>query len=364
VGFCLPGTLPGPCRDGLMIGASGSQAQGCFLNFLGAPTSSCTSRPGTAKQTRREITGTMRRIPRIRRDAAVLQPSSALRSANPQRRLVLALPSSRTFTTTPISSTPTSRRSTWASPKPTQWRQYSTAPKDEKTAELQSVEDAQLAEIEAVSAELDEYYEAEPDIETDLVLPGDVEIAPNPSQVPDPEYVPALTGDGLEEVGGLQGYWEDDSHWTESKEIQIFGRKDKVTDPAVLEVLTRQAVVESLAVQGQEGSGGEVTLKGPWPRGGAAERAAALRVQITVVEDASASLSGDVSGVARGLVEIPDAEAAEASHELLDAGEARELVNSWDSSWKQVSLQDAALKFAVGFFFLPEKEHLEMHSIY
>ncbi|CRK23673.1 hypothetical protein BN1708_018050, partial [Verticillium longisporum] len=52
---------------------------------------------------------------------------------------------------------------------------------------------------------------------------------------------------GLEEVGGYEGWWEREGHWGPESEYTPFAAAERVQDAAVLEVLTRQAVVEALA---------------------------------------------------------------------------------------------------------------------
>lgn len=180
-----------------------------------------------------------------------------------------------------------------------------------------------------------------------LVMPGAVETAPRPGNVGDATYVPAESGEGLEQVGGLDGWWEDDRHWDSAVELRGFGPVQRVTDAASLEVLARQAVLEALAVRSSSSSDSDsVSLAEAWPRGGPAARQAALGLDVDVAEDGSVQgLRGDVAGVVAGLSPA-GAEAEDGA--ALDADEARELVGSWDARWKQVSLlEDAALKFAV-----------------
>ncbi len=185
-------------------------------------------------------------------------------------------------------------------------------------------------------------------IQAELAIPGEIVLAPRPDEVTDPSYSPATRGDTLEEVGGLEGYWEDDSRWDSSMEAQTFGPVQRVQDPAVLEVLARRAVVEALAVRdhslGREAKPG---LADAWGRGPRGEPLKALGVEVQVAGDGSASLNGDVESVLAELALDPSPEAATLEEEVLDAREARELLKSWDPAWMKISLQDNALKFAV-----------------
>ena len=149
----------------------------------------------------------------------------------------------------------------------------------------------------------------------------------------------------LEEVGGLQGYWENDSHWKASLVRPGFGPQEKVTDSALLEVAARRAVVESLAVQESAKDAETPGLTTAWSRGGREDANAALAAQINVAEDGSATLSGNVSDIVSRLA--AGAEPTTPFDGAMEAGEARELIGTWDSSWTSVSLSDDRLKFAV-----------------
>lgn len=198
------------------------------------------------------------------------------------------------------------------------------------------------------SAALEE-YDAEPvDIQTELQLPPEIMVAPRPEEITDSSYVPADNAEGLEEVGGLADYWETQEHWNPSVEIRGFGPFAKVTDPAVLQVCARRAVVEAVAVRDSAASAeNKPSLTGLWERGGQEEQTQALGLQIEVAENGAASLKGDAEGVVKGLTWDPEAEASPAGEASIEASEAQELLQSWDASWKRISLEDPAFKFAV-----------------
>ena len=215
---------------------------------------------------------------------------------------------------------------------------------------------------------LEEGEEAE--IGGGIVIPPEFSYAPAPGAAGD--YVPAKSAEGLEEVGGLEGWWDVEGHLSDADRLRVFSeRGEKVMDRGVLEVLIRQAVVEGLIVQGK--AGGEM-LTARWGPSGKEAMSRAAGVEVVVSEAGDVTLTGDLSGVLSGLKEsaeaqpaqeaAPEAEAAaegvpeeavaEQAEELLTAEEAKEMVKSWDRAWRKVPLTDPSLKFAVRTFpFLP-----------
>lgn len=188
-------------------------------------------------------------------------------------------------------------------------------------------------------------------VKTDLKVPGEYERYPLAEHVTDPDYVPAETTDGLEWVGGLDNWWEDGKNWPASMDYAGFGRTEKITDPAVLEVLVRRAVVEALAVS--KGAG-EDALRASWPVGGSSQQTAALEVGIEVSEDGAAELTGDATTLVEGLTTTAEGEQSLDSGDLdISPEQAREFLKSWDRSWKQISLEDPRLRFAVSLTSAP-----------
>jgi hypothetical protein len=191
--------------------------------------------------------------------------------------------------------------------------------------------------------------EPEPEIvkiETDLKIPPPTTTVARSDEVTDPSYVPAENGEELEEVGGLQDWWEDERNWAASKNFVGFGPREKIQDPAVLEVTARRAVVEALAM-GAHGSESALTKR--WARGGRPETLAALGVGVDVNEDGSVALTGDVADLAYRLNQTRADEqfAEENESAFISVDEARELLKTWDDSWKRISLDVTSLKFAV-----------------
>lgn len=50
-------------------------------------------------------------------------------------------------------------------------------------------------------------------------------------------------------MGGLEGWWEKDRHWSPELAYAGYGPTEKVTDPALLEIAVRRAVVEALVLR-------------------------------------------------------------------------------------------------------------------
>jgi len=225
---------------------------------------------------------------------------------------------------------------------------YTGHTEDDKRAIL--TQSAELQELGRGGTD-DYTIEEHVNIETDFSIPPELRSAARPEEIDDPQYVPAESAEGLDEVGDLADWWENESHWSSSKNFVGFGPRRKIHDASVLEVLTRRAVTEALVVRHDDPE----LLTALWERGGKEDLTRALSLGIEVAEDGSARLTGDAGAVVRYLRWEPAEEssqevAAEDTSEL-SADEAREFLKSWDQSWKNVSLEDAHLKFAVRFHF-------------
>ncbi|PTB69183.1 hypothetical protein BBK36DRAFT_1134700 [Trichoderma citrinoviride] len=180
--------------------------------------------------------------------------------------------------------------------------------------------------------------------ESRLPLPGRRTEAPAEKelQASDPTYVPATDAEGLEEIGPLSTWWEQPGHWGEESEFKGFGSAVKAVEKEVVEVHLRRAVVEALALQ-QAGVFSEWATK-KWSEGGSrAQLDQALAAQVEV-QDGKATLKGDASAIAEALTS--EAQEAESTTTSVTAEEAREMLRSWDSSWKNIAL-DNPLRFAL-----------------
>lgn len=230
-------------------------------------------------------------------------------------------------------------------------------PKVETIEQAAREDEKALAEAE----ELLEAYEPEAEalqVETDLALPPEeITVAPRADAIEsnEPDYTPAENAHGLEIVGGLKGWFEKDDHWGGSKRYTGFIPTNKVQDSALLELSVRRAVSEALAVSTQNDV---ELLTGLWERGEKEDAVRALGLGIEVAADGSTKVVGDAESVVKGLrwdPETPDSTASaveEVGQQRFTAEEAKEIVKTWDKSWKNISLQDVRLKFAVCVLFL------------
>ena len=225
--------------------------------------------------------------------------------------------------------------------------------------------ESELAESELLAEEPAPFY-------TDLVLPGERTEAAMPNQITDADYVPAVSAVGLEEVGGLDGWWDRPGNWGESKQYHGFGPREKVMDKSMLEVLTRQALIEAVILH-QHKRPTKVTLPGP------EARRDVLLAEITAGPDGEPTLAPEVRKMVLALgrsragdsavasekpaaeEQVAEEQVAEESLESKDIAdepavlsqelnpvEARRLSKQWDSSWKSLKLENPVLKFWVG----------------
>lgn len=157
----------------------------------------------------------------------------------------------------------------------------------------------------------------------------------------DPSYAPATSIEDLAEVQPVKTWWDQPGHWGAESEFRGFAAFPRVEDRAVIEVALRRAVVEALALR-DAGLLSQWAAK-KWPAGARAELDETLAVEVQV-QDGEATLKGDVQALTGKLTS--EAEEPE-SVEPVSAEETQEIVKSWDASWKQVSIKDQHLKFAV-----------------
>lgn len=201
----------------------------------------------------------MRRIPRIPSTASALCSSSspvATTSATPLRTLRAAADSSSTCQScnfsTQISAT---RNRVWQNTLQTQRRCASTvtetAPEAAEAAAAVQVatESTETAEQQRKRKGGGEYQIQR---EISLVLPGQPTRAPAAEKIRDPNYEPATSGAGLQEIGGMSDWWSKPEHFRDGgKQFEYNGYASpvKITDPRLLKVILRRALVEGLALK-------------------------------------------------------------------------------------------------------------------
>ncbi|KAK3303168.1 uncharacterized protein B0T15DRAFT_401992 [Chaetomium strumarium] len=204
----------------------------------------------------------MRRLPRLRNAA----PAGFVTSSTPTGSL--RVPTAAAIaTTSPLSLAARHNLNSCNAPvRPSQRRFLSDTPS--RPSQPQTTSPPADASTAASREELefldDEHYPPAPaEIPTQLVYPRGVTTVPPPSDISDPAYKPAETADGLEEVGGLADWWDDPLHWGSEGGVRQFvasvatpfGPAEKVTDPAMLEVLARRAIIEAIVVARFAGAG-------------------------------------------------------------------------------------------------------------
>lgn len=187
-------------------------------------------------------------------------------------------------------------------------------------------------------------------IETDLVYPRKIIVAPHRESIVDPDYVPAVRADGLEEVGGLASWWEDPDHWGQSKQYVGFGPTEKVLDPVLLAVLVRRAVIEAVVMR-------RFAPNIMRPEGllavtrGQQELLDTVEVPLVAAEDGSVTLeeNGDWRKVWTRLSKVKqesdEVKKGAAPQPELTPDEAKTLVQKWGSEWKSLKLLDPVVKF-------------------
>ncbi|KAK6948734.1 hypothetical protein Daesc_010504 [Daldinia eschscholtzii] len=209
----------------------------------------------------------------------------------------------------------------------------------------------QVPKEEAAQLAEEEIYELESPTPTQwqtYVPPPQRSYAERLDDISDATYVPALTADGLETVGGLRNWWDRPEHWL----VDFIGFKplNSVLDPAVLETSVRRAVIEAFALKQ---AGREDELVKAWPIAGEDELSRLLSVEINVAPDGAVSLTGDVSAVLDSLAQKSEPTMADesvvgsTSVPVPSTEEAQKYKSAWGHGWKAVSLSDPRIKFAV-----------------
>lgn len=198
--------------------------------------------------------------------------------------------------------------------------------------------------------------------------PSERTTAPRPDELEsNADYIPAHSAAELPVLGGLGTWFEKgkkakrtgatdeqqqppappaiDNFANAKHAFHGFAPSSKpVAEPALLELCVHRAVLEALAVRA---AGPPELMTESWRADGGWDRALGLGVRVG--EDGRGV---EVVGEVREVVEwlLGDVGARE---KMKKPAEAREILASVDDTWKEVSLVDAKLKFAVCAFPLP-----------
>ncbi|KAI0543926.1 ribosomal subunit 39S-domain-containing protein [Xylaria curta] len=234
-------------------------------------------------------------------------------------------------------------------PAPTQAQAPESAPEpapvQEQSQELQpetrvadEIIPAEAAEEDLNWAADEEGFTAE---EGPYVAPPQRAEAPREDEVADSTYFPATTAQGLKKVGGLADWWYRPDNWDVTGDFTSFRPREKVVDPVLIEAAVRRAVVEALALH-QVGRRDE--LVAVWPTAGDLRGLLARDVKS---EDGRVTLGGDPEAIAEGLRWKHEEDGSVPLPEALTAKEISALSQTWDPSWKTISLKDPRIRFAV-----------------
>ncbi|KAK3316558.1 ribosomal subunit 39S-domain-containing protein [Apodospora peruviana] len=277
----------------------------------------------------------MRRLGRLRSSASALSNSThPLRAPAPA---VATFYSSQTEQPSPHTSAPRAWQSRFQTTQRRCLSSSSSSSANNTTADLEP------------TVEEDYVEEYDTSTESDLVYPREVVEVLSPEEITDPDYVPAETVEGLEEVGGLADWWDQEEHWGPSKQYAGFGPLEKVTEPTVLEVLTRRALVEALVIKRfAETAEKEATAAALKAVGGDKKGLLNIAaVELVAGEDGTLTLK-DEKNFEGVWASLSSAEAdAVPSSPPISTEEARKLVKTWDNEWKLAALRDPIVKFYV-----------------
>ncbi|KAK1675438.1 ribosomal subunit 39S-domain-containing protein [Colletotrichum godetiae] len=302
----------------------------------------------------------MRRVPRLR------QPS--LLASSPIQCTTCAAPATLPISATAAAAAAASRRTLSTTPAtPSRVRKFlwkggdapgpedpyaadsSQALRQQRIAQELAEAEAELAAFEADNQETqraEQKRRQKPQSRLAHQIKNKRVWAPTEKEVTENGYVPAKTIDGLEEIGGIEGWWEQEGRWGKESEYVGFSSAGKVVEDAdVCAALVRQAVVEALAVAGSAEVQGRLT--DAWARGDGEGFSRATALGLKIGEDGSVSLESDAAAIEGVVAPLLEAQEAGVSEGVVEAAEAKALVEAWGEAWKSISLEDARFKFAV-----------------
>ncbi|OHF00961.1 hypothetical protein CORC01_03789 [Colletotrichum orchidophilum] len=300
----------------------------------------------------------MRHVPRLRQPSLLAASSIQCTCAAPailpiSATAATAASARRALSTTPATNSSRVRKALWKGEAP--------GPEDPYAAESsQALRQAQLereladaeAELAAYEADAKETQRAEargrqkPQSRLARQVKNKRVWAPTEKEVEEKgDYVPAKTIDGLEEIGGLEGWWEQEGRWGKESEYVGFSSGGKIVDADLCAARVRQAVVEALAISGSAELQGRLTAA--WARGDGESFSRATALGLKVGENGSVSLEGDASAIEGVVAPLFEAPNAEVSENAVEPANAKALVEAWGEAWKSISLEDARFKFAV-----------------
>ncbi|KAK2730745.1 hypothetical protein CKAH01_09368 [Colletotrichum kahawae] len=165
--------------------------------------------------------------------------------------------------------------------------------------------------------------------------------APTEQEVEDKKgYTPATDGDGLETIGGLDGWWEEKGRW--GKEHQLPPPRRKIENKDLCEVFARVAITEALIVSRVDpasaaGRWNPLTLK-------AMRRAFAFGINVS--EDGTGVVLGGEENQKSVPMKLHKRPEVFEPQVVVSPEEAKKLIKTWGDEWKRVSLRDPVVSFA------------------
>lgn len=187
------------------------------------------------------------------------------------------------------------------------------------------------------------------DAEGPYAVPPERIEAARVDEVADPTYAPADMATGLKTVGGFADWWHRPENWSAAGDFVGFRPREKVVEPRLIEAAVRRAVIEAFSLRQV---GRDDDLVGVWPTTvSKADLQGLLSWDVTSAADGTVSLRGDASTVAEGLRWKDEQNDTAAPPEVLSADEAAALSQTWNPSWKAISIADPRIRFAVCLLF-------------
>ncbi|KAH9427355.1 hypothetical protein MCOR27_009127 [Pyricularia oryzae] len=275
----------------------------------------------------------MRRLARLR------PASGFLAQAHPQTPSIAS--NIRCLAAQSTSNSSTSRTFSTSQPRPLR----------SSRAQCQKEEEAPAVDVVAEAVPVETYAP-----ESTFVLPPEPEWAPHADSVPDPNYKPATSLDQLQEVGGLEGWWEVEEHWNGTKPAftPFFAGSHKIWDPKLLEGIARRAVAEALVVREAVEQGFEVPRT--WAVGDkdAAVRAMTLKIEVDDEREPKVRSNVEAKAVLEDIarteeVAPPLTQQVEGSDLVagMNAAETARVLEIAGRQWKDIALTDLKFKFMV-----------------
>ncbi|KAI0401072.1 ribosomal subunit 39S-domain-containing protein [Xylaria palmicola] len=307
----------------------------------------------------------MRRILTLRGLSARTPPTASLSrsTATPSAIAIVQSPSpSAPFSSQSVPPASPARRHNPTAPslhRPTLGRFYSSDKQDAAVAgrepalapETESQLDTSVADEAVDTYDLSRGELGVPISEGPYSVPAPRIEAARAEEVIDPGYVPATSADDLETVGGVTNWWNRRDNWDSAGDFVSFRPRQKIADPALIELSVRRAVVEAFALRAV---GRDEDLVAVWPTSASkADLQGLVAYDVRATENGEVTLGGDASAVAERLRwrddEVVPAGGDESVpfHQALTSEEASALNQLSDPSWKSISLADPRIRFAV-----------------